>query len=156
MYGSVCYVGVDIDPELKYPKGAARITFSTTKSFVSAIGGKFVNIPHGDCSKRVEIRPYVMDDQMCDNCIGKMCSDRYARYFCGDVSCLQYYCEVCWDLIHCNTATSAKRVGHRPFVRQGDQTKLLERIPHHHQQQSNHPQNQNVSRNTPRSAARNV
>ena len=107
MYGSVCYVGVDIDPELKYPKGAARITFSTTKSFVAAIAGKFVNIPHGDCSKRVghllffsvissrsfiktetdktnllltqfqvEIRPYVMDDQMCDNCIGKMCSDR--------------------------------------------------------------------------------
>uniref|UniRef100_A0A915DPT0 Cytoplasmic polyadenylation element-binding protein 1 n=1 Tax=Ditylenchus dipsaci TaxID=166011 RepID=A0A915DPT0_9BILA len=130
-FGSVCYVGIDIDPELKYPKGAARVTFNTTKSFVAAISGKFVNIPHGDGSKRVEIKPYVMDDQPCDQCLGKMCSDRYAPYFCGDVSCLQYYCEVCWDLMHCNSFAMKKRSSHKPFVRLGDQTKLLQRLPHH-------------------------
>lgn len=26
LYGSVCYVGIDIDPELKYPKVRRRIT----------------------------------------------------------------------------------------------------------------------------------
>lgn len=53
VFGPVCYVGIDIDPELKYPKGAARVTFNTTKSFVAAIAGRFVNIPHADANKRV-------------------------------------------------------------------------------------------------------
>lgn len=53
LYGSVCYVGIDIDPELKYPKGAARVTFTTEQSFVAAISGRFVYIPHADMSKRV-------------------------------------------------------------------------------------------------------
>lgn len=43
-----------------------------------------------------------MDEQMCDECEGKLCFSRYAPYFCGDVNCLQvctfdflisiYYC----------------------------------------------------------------
>lgn len=53
LYGSVCYVGIDIDPELKYPKGAARVTFTTEQSFIAAISGRFVHIPHADMSKRV-------------------------------------------------------------------------------------------------------
>lgn len=53
VFGSVCYVGIDIDPELKYPKGAARVTFNTTKSFVNAMLGRFVSIPHSDTNKRV-------------------------------------------------------------------------------------------------------
>uniref|UniRef100_A0A915NYI2 RRM domain-containing protein n=1 Tax=Meloidogyne floridensis TaxID=298350 RepID=A0A915NYI2_9BILA len=35
-YGSVCYAGFDVDPEMKYPKG----------SNVAAMAGRFVNIPH--------------------------------------------------------------------------------------------------------------
>ena len=27
LYGSVCYAGIDTDPELKYPKGAGRVAF---------------------------------------------------------------------------------------------------------------------------------
>jgi len=45
-YGSVCYAGFDVDPEMKYPKGAARVTFNTFKSNVAAMAGRFVNIPH--------------------------------------------------------------------------------------------------------------
>lgn len=56
VFGPVCYVGIDIDPELKYPKGAARVTFNTTKSFVEAISGRFVNIPHSDTQKRVSLK----------------------------------------------------------------------------------------------------
>ncbi|EPB72547.1 hypothetical protein ANCCEY_08357 [Ancylostoma ceylanicum] len=89
LYGPVCYVGIDIDPELKYPKGAARVTFVTTQAFIAAINGRFVHVHHGESQKRVEIKPYVMDEQMCDHCEGKQCSSRYAPYFCGDVDCLQ-------------------------------------------------------------------
>ena len=28
LYGGVCYAAIDIDPELKYPKGAGRVSFS--------------------------------------------------------------------------------------------------------------------------------
>jgi len=38
---------------LKYPKGAARVTFSTSQAFVAAIAGRFVKIPQGDVNKRV-------------------------------------------------------------------------------------------------------
>lgn len=129
LYGPVCYVGIDIDPELKYPKGAARVTFVTTQAFIAAINGRFVHVHHGDSQKRVEIKPYVMDEQMCDHCEGKQCSSRYAPYFCGDVDCLQYYCEFCWDRVHYRSGS--RRMEHRPLVRMGDQTKVLPRPPHH-------------------------
>ncbi|EYC34428.1 hypothetical protein Y032_0001g41 [Ancylostoma ceylanicum] len=129
LYGPVCYVGIDIDPELKYPKGAARVTFVTTQAFIAAINGRFVHVHHGESQKRVEIKPYVMDEQMCDHCEGKQCSSRYAPYFCGDVDCLQYYCESCWDRIHYRSGS--RRSEHRPLVRMGDQTKVLPRPPHH-------------------------
>lgn len=45
---------------------------------------------------------------MCDNCNGKLCCDRYAPYFCGEVSCLQYYCEMCWDLVNLNFLNVSK------------------------------------------------
>ena len=96
---------------------------------------------------QVEIKPYVVNDQMCDNCHGKLCQDRYAPYFCGDVTCLQYYCEVCWDRLHYSGANH-NREQHKPFVRMGEQTKVgsvqfihltnivpnlkqLHRLPHH-------------------------
>jgi cytoplasmic polyadenylation element-binding protein len=71
-FGSICYAGIDVDPEMKYPKGAARVTFNTLKSYVAAMAGRFVNIPHSDSTKRVEIKPYVVNEQMCDNCEGKV------------------------------------------------------------------------------------
>uniref|UniRef100_A0A914ZML5 RRM domain-containing protein n=1 Tax=Parascaris univalens TaxID=6257 RepID=A0A914ZML5_PARUN len=93
LYGPVCYAGIDIDPELKYPKGAGRVTFATTAAFLAAINGRFARIACGDITKRVEIKPYMMDEQMCDECNGTRCLGKYAPYFCGDVACLQYFCE---------------------------------------------------------------
>uniref|UniRef100_A0A1I7UHK8 Cytoplasmic polyadenylation element-binding protein 1 n=1 Tax=Caenorhabditis tropicalis TaxID=1561998 RepID=A0A1I7UHK8_9PELO len=138
-YGTVSYVGIDIDPELKYPKGAARVTFASAQSFVRAISGRFVQVSHGENNKRVEIKPYVMEDQHCDECLGLLCKHNYAPYFCGDASCLQYYCEACWDRMHyemCDT-----RAEHRPMVRTGDQTRVLLRPPHH-PSHSYHPRHQ--------------
>ncbi|KAH7722000.1 Cytoplasmic polyadenylation element-binding protein 1 [Aphelenchoides avenae] len=68
---------------------------------------------------------------MCDNCGGKFCGQRYAQYFCGDPSCLSYYCEACWDLCHYGQSMVKNRSTHRPFVRMGEQTKLLSRPTHH-------------------------
>ncbi|VDK86449.1 unnamed protein product [Litomosoides sigmodontis] len=148
LYGSVCYVGIDIDPELKYPKGAARVTFTTEQSFIAAISGRFVHIPHADVTKRVEIKPYVIDEQMCDECEGAQCAGRYAPYFCGDVTCLQYYCESCWDRYHYGECSDDRKASHKPLVRIGDQTKLLAHPPHH-----NHFSNNKMISTTATSAA---
>ncbi|VDM47747.1 unnamed protein product [Toxocara canis] len=121
-YGKVCFASVDIDPELKYPKGAARVTFATTAGYLAAIKGRFVNIHCAGITRRVEIKPYVVDEQMCDECDGALCSNRYASYFCGDILCLQYFCEVCWHQFH---STSEELASHRPFVRRGEHIKVL-------------------------------
>ena len=55
LYGNVCYVAIDTDVELKYPKGAARVSFSTHESYVAAISARFVHLKLGDIDKRVII-----------------------------------------------------------------------------------------------------
>jgi hypothetical protein len=56
LYGGVCYAGIDIDPELKYPKGAGRVAFSNQQSYIAAISARFVQLQHGDIDKRVRMR----------------------------------------------------------------------------------------------------
>uniref|UniRef100_A0AAQ4PFW3 Cytoplasmic polyadenylation element binding protein 3 n=1 Tax=Gasterosteus aculeatus aculeatus TaxID=481459 RepID=A0AAQ4PFW3_GASAC len=73
LYGGVCYAGIDTDPELKYPKGAGRVAFSNQQSYIAAISARFVQLQHNDIDKRVEVKPYVLDDQMCDECQGARC-----------------------------------------------------------------------------------
>ena len=53
LFGGVCYAGIDIDPELKYPKGAARVSFSNQQSFVAAINSRFIQLQYNEISKRV-------------------------------------------------------------------------------------------------------
>lgn len=53
LYGCVCYAGIDTDPELKYPKGAGRVAFSSQHSYISAISARFVQLQHGEIDKRV-------------------------------------------------------------------------------------------------------
>ncbi|RXM33091.1 Cytoplasmic polyadenylation element-binding protein 2 [Acipenser ruthenus] len=91
LYGGVCYAGIDTDPELKYPKGAGRVAFSNQQSYIAAISARFVQLQHGDIDKRVEVKPYVLDDQMCDECQGARCGGKFAPFFCANVTCLQYY-----------------------------------------------------------------
>jgi len=114
-YGGVCYAGIDTDPELKYPKGAGRVAFSNQQSYIAAISARFVQLQHGEIDKRVEVKPYVLDDQMCDECNGNRCGGKFAPFFCANVTCLQYYCEACWASIH----TRAGREYHKPLVKEG-------------------------------------
>lgn len=57
LYGGVCYVGIDTDPELKYPKGAGRVAFSNQQSYIAAISARFVQLQHNDIDKRVSQPP---------------------------------------------------------------------------------------------------
>ena len=58
LYGGVCYAGIDTDPELKYPKGAGRVSFSNQQSYIAAISARFVQLQLGDIDKRVRIGYY--------------------------------------------------------------------------------------------------
>ncbi|OQR73631.1 cytoplasmic polyadenylation element-binding protein 2 isoform X3, partial [Tropilaelaps mercedesae] len=63
----------------------------------------------------VEVKPYVLDDQMCDECQGARCGGKFAPFFCANVTCLQYYCEHCWATIHSRPG----REFHKPLVKEG-------------------------------------
>ena len=52
-FGPVCHASIDVDADLKYPKGAARVTFHTHKSYVAAMTGRFFNIPNNNMMKCV-------------------------------------------------------------------------------------------------------
>lgn len=66
-------------------------------------------------SLQVEVKPYVLDDQICDECQGGRCGGKFAPFFCANVTCLQYYCEHCWATIHSRPG----REFHKPLVKEG-------------------------------------
>ena len=95
LYTVNSYAGIDTNPELKYPKGAGRVSFDNYNSYINAINSRFVHVKSADMDKRVrfylyisishwlvflqrtrkvicsrvqmEVKPYVLDDQMCDD-----------------------------------------------------------------------------------------
>lgn len=92
-FGNVSYAGIDVDPEFQYPRGYGRVAFNTHVSYMTAISTKFIRIG-------VEIKPYLLDMQMCDNCDSVYCRGKCAESFCADVICLKYFCEYCWIKAH--------------------------------------------------------
>ena len=64
---------------------------------------------------QVEVKPYVLDDQLCDECQGARCGGKFAPFFCASVTCLQNYCEQCWMQIHSRPG----REYHKPLVKEG-------------------------------------
>lgn len=115
LYGGVCYAGIDTDPELKYPKGAGRVAFSNHQSYIAAISARFVHIHHSEIEKRVEVKPYVLDDQFCDECHGSKCNNKFAPFFCANITCLRYYCDNCWSTVH----SQPGKEFHKPLVKEG-------------------------------------
>ncbi|VDM54884.1 unnamed protein product [Angiostrongylus costaricensis] len=113
MYGSVACAGIDTDVEYKYPKGAGRVAFTNYNSYIKAIKDRYVQLTHGEIDKMVEIKPYVLDDQLCDECIDEKNGGKHAPFFCPHLECLQYYCEPCWTAMH----SSPSREHHRPLIK---------------------------------------
>ena len=75
----------------------------------------FLSITQFHITFQVEVKPYVLDDQLCDECHGARCAGKFAPFFCANVTCLQYYCEQCWALIHSRQG----REFHKPLVKEG-------------------------------------
>ncbi|KAK6024942.1 hypothetical protein OSTOST_09170, partial [Ostertagia ostertagi] len=96
LYGSVACAGIDTDVEYKYPKE------------------RYAQLSHGEVEKRVEMKPYVLDDQICEECIREPNGGRHAPFFCPHLECLQYYCESCWTSMH----GSPSREHHKPLVKE--------------------------------------
>jgi hypothetical protein len=65
------------------------VAFASQASYIAAISARFVQLQHGEIDKRVEVKPYVLDDQMCDECQGVRCGGKFAPFFCANVCCLQ-------------------------------------------------------------------
>lgn len=80
-------------------QGAGRVAFSNQQSYIAAISARFVQLQHGDIDKRVEVKPYVLDDQMCDECQGQRCGGKFAPFFCANVTCLQVGCSTLYPHI---------------------------------------------------------
>ncbi|KAI6226372.1 Cytoplasmic polyadenylation element binding protein 3 [Aphelenchoides fujianensis] len=114
LYGNVVMAGIDTDVPLKYPKGAGRVVFSDFHSYMRAISDRFVRVHHGDLDRIVEVKPYVLDDQRCDECHGELSDQRVAPFFCPSPECLQYFCENCWSVLH----ACGRRAKHRPLVKE--------------------------------------
>ena len=75
---------------------------------------------------QVEVKPYVLDDQICDECHGINCGGQYAPYFCGNIHCLRYYCEHCWAAVHSAPGTQ----NHRCFIKEnGDRPRAINLFP---------------------------
>ena len=121
-YGNICYAGIHCDSEFKYPRGSGRVTFSSQVSFTSAVYCRFLKVTYGDVEKRLEVKPYLLDDQVCDECHGLHCSGCYTPYFCGSVHCLRYYCEHCWAAVHSAPSTQH----HHCFKKEDWAMKFLE------------------------------
>ena len=64
-------------------------------------------------SFQVELKPYILDDQPCDECHGIQTNGQPAPFFCGSVTCLKYYCEQCWATFH----SLPGRQNHRPMFK---------------------------------------
>ena len=45
--------------------------------------------PNNFLYMKVEVKPYVLDDQLCDECQGARCGGKFAPFFCANVTCLQ-------------------------------------------------------------------
>ncbi|CAJ0608552.1 unnamed protein product [Cylicocyclus nassatus] len=114
LYGSVACAGIDTDVEYKYPKGAGRVAFTNYNSYMRAITERYAQLSHGEVEKRVEMKPYVLDDQICEECIREPNGGRHAPFFCPHLECLQYYCESCWTSMH----GSPSREHHKPLVKE--------------------------------------
>ncbi|CAD5233173.1 unnamed protein product [Bursaphelenchus xylophilus] len=135
-FGQVAYVGIDVDQDFNYPKGAARVTFANPRSYTHAMAMKIVNLGVRNEVKSLEIKPYLIEDQTCEECCGSQPICVLAKYFCSEVSCLSYYCEDCWAVMHFEKKV-VDRSRHMAYIRVGEQVKCI-RVPKPGQFHSRH------------------
>uniref|UniRef100_A0A0M3IPI0 CEBP_ZZ domain-containing protein n=1 Tax=Ascaris lumbricoides TaxID=6252 RepID=A0A0M3IPI0_ASCLU len=124
LYGPVCFLEILLHPATLYPMGAARGTFIQESAFIAAMKSKFLELPEGGIMKRVRMKPYLPSEQVCDECGGAKNVDVKAVYFCENASCLQYFCETCWDRFHYGKFADGTGIVHRPYARINGEVKV--------------------------------
>ncbi|WKX92308.1 hypothetical protein Q1695_010383 [Nippostrongylus brasiliensis] len=104
-YGNVIMAQIEVEAETDYPKGAGCVVFRDRESFLVAVVRRFELFTVGpECTKKVELKPYLKKSTMCD-----LCRSARAYCFCPRVRCLKYMCEFakqgktlqgCWKAVH--------------------------------------------------------
>ncbi|KAJ1354428.1 p21-activated kinase 1 [Parelaphostrongylus tenuis] len=84
----------------KFESGAGRVAFINYNSYTKVITQRYTQLSHGEVEKRVEMKPYVLDDQICEECMFETNGGKHAPFFCPQLECLQHYCESSWTSMH--------------------------------------------------------
>ncbi|KII69490.1 Cytoplasmic polyadenylation element-binding protein 4 [Thelohanellus kitauei] len=112
-FSSVAYAAIDVDVIYGYPKGAGRVTFLTTEAFIQALSSHYVDMEIGHCGKkkRIEIKPFLANDQTCDTCSIPRNTQTINKYcYC----CQSFVCDGC-ECRPCMVGGSHKLVS-RPTI----------------------------------------
>ncbi|KAI6181361.1 hypothetical protein M3Y98_00821000 [Aphelenchoides besseyi] len=115
-FGEVSGVTIDLDPQLLYPRGTARVFFASMDGYAKALRQKTVNVPFEGELKIYEIKPFVLDNP-CEECYWRSIATIKAKHFCSYPSCLSYYCDDCWQHVHNRMASNGLRAHHQPFTK---------------------------------------
>ena len=91
-YGCVVFAAIECDANCKYPTGMAYVVFATIKSFIDAVSSRYMHLSRGSLEKTLELKPYILDDQMCDNCHGSQSDNKPSPFF--SAKCLKYYLRI--------------------------------------------------------------
>ncbi|KAI6227348.1 hypothetical protein M3Y99_01271600 [Aphelenchoides fujianensis] len=118
VFGEVRGVSLDLCPNLLYPKGAARIFFSSIEGYTAGLRQRFVQMLVDGEWKNYEVRPYVAK-MFCDECFSRTSAANVAKSFCDSLSCLSYYCQFCWAHVH---RPLSPRAQHKPFSKEPQST----------------------------------
>uniref|UniRef100_A0A914WPY2 RRM domain-containing protein n=1 Tax=Plectus sambesii TaxID=2011161 RepID=A0A914WPY2_9BILA len=107
-FGGVCDVAIDVDNDHKYPKGAARVSFTSRRNYVAAVASRFVSFSLCNTdNKQMEVKPFMLECAPCDRC-----ETTLTRHFCASLHCLSYLCVSCWMQQHTGPLSC-----HKPMVK---------------------------------------
>ncbi|OQR68635.1 cytoplasmic polyadenylation element-binding protein 3-like [Tropilaelaps mercedesae] len=117
-FPGVRYVGLDVDREFLFPKGAARATFFSGEAHRAALKARFLSFVYSDHrgqerKKVLEIKPYIVDEMECDACVRVGRAASPAVLFCPHLACLAYLCTACFIRLH--PLSDPELASHRPL-----------------------------------------
>ncbi|CAD5233425.1 unnamed protein product [Bursaphelenchus xylophilus] len=99
-FGNVLHCSMELEFESSYPKGAARVIFSSIDSYRACASTGHVEHQwypnrHYNVSY-VEFKPFVYKNIECENCG----NSSLRTEFCTAKECLIYYCRLCFNQVH--------------------------------------------------------
>ncbi|CDW59587.1 hypothetical protein TTRE_0000792501 [Trichuris trichiura] len=102
----VVMVNIETDPHLDYPKGVAKVAFANDESFREALRRRFLKVHYEEVLKVVEMKPFFLPEQNCNLCEENSAYVNLATQYCAEGSCVNFYCDDCWNRWHSNPEVS--------------------------------------------------